>query len=73
MNIKELFIQECLTILKRSDIKEELKQISKQYIDIILQDIYPYIIISFIFVIISFILMLSIFIILIHKYFFLNV
>ena len=66
MKIKDQFIQECLHVLKREDIKKELRNITKPWMDIILQDIYPYIFLSLLFVIMSFLLMLAIFFILLH-------
>jgi hypothetical protein len=67
MDIKERVIQECLEVLGREDVKEEIKNITKPLIDIILKEIYPYIYISIIFVVISFLLILGIFIILMRN------
>lgn len=69
MRIKDQFIHECLLVLKREDIKKELRNITKPWMDIILQDIYPYIFLSLLFVIMSFLLILAIFIILLHTKF----
>ena len=69
MKIKDQFIQECLHVLKREDIKKELGNITKPWMDIILQDIYPYIFLSLLFVIMSFLLILAIFFILLHTKF----
>lgn len=69
MKIKDQFIQECLHVLKREDIKKELRSITKPWMDIILQDIYPYIFLSLLFVIMSFLLILAIFFILLHTKF----
>ena len=44
----------CVSILKREDVKNELKGLVSPLIDLILVDIYPYIYLSLIFVIISF-------------------
>lgn len=57
----------CLNILKREDVKTELKNLMTPIIDLILVDIYPYIYLSLILVIISFILHLGIFILLLRK------
>jgi|UniRef100_A0A6C0JBF2 hypothetical protein len=54
----------CVNILKREDVKNELKLLVSPLIDMILIDIYPYIYLSLIFVIISFILHLGIFVLL---------
>jgi hypothetical protein len=67
MDIKERVIQECLEVLGREDVKEEIKNITKPLIDLILKEIYPYIYISIIFVLISFLLILGIFIILMRN------
>lgn len=67
MKIKDQFIQECLHILKREDIKKELRNITKPWMDIILQDIYPYIFLSLLFVIMSFLLILAIFLLLLQN------
>ena len=53
-----------VNILKREDVKNELKLLVSPLIDMILIDIYPYIYLSLIFVIISFILHLGIFVLL---------
>lgn len=69
MNIMEHFVKEFKNILRRDDIKHELKQFIIPFIELILQDIYPYIYMSLIFVVISFLLILAIFILLVrHKY-----
>lgn len=65
--IKETIINQCINILKREDIKKEIKNIFKPMINIILMDIYPYIYLSLIFVIISFLLHLGIFILLLRS------
>ena len=66
-NIKESLINECVGILKRDDVKEEVKELFRPIIDLILQEIYPYIFLSMIFVIISFMLILGIFILLLRN------
>jgi len=62
--MKEAIIDQCLQILKREDVKTELKHLMTPLIDLILSEIYPYIYLSLIFVIISFLLHLGIFILL---------
>jgi hypothetical protein len=59
--MKEQFIEQCLLILSRDDIKKELKELFKPLVSLIIQEIYPYIYLSLIFVIISFLLILGIF------------
>tara|TARA_X000000368_G_C23013658_1_gene704680 strand:- start:975 stop:1208 length:234 start_codon:yes stop_codon:yes gene_type:complete len=67
MNFKEKLINECLLILGRDDVKEELKEVMKPMIDMFLKEVYPYIYLSIIFVIISFLLILGIFILLLRN------
>ena len=55
MSLKSKIIDECLNTLKRDDVKEEIKELMKPVIDMLLKEIYPYIYLSIIFVIISFI------------------
>jgi len=57
----------CLSILKREDVKTELKNLMTPIIDLILIDIYPYIYLSLLLVIISFLFHLGIFILLLRK------
>ena len=59
--------QACLGILKREDVKNELKNPMSPLVDMILVDIYPYIYLSLIFVCISFLLHLGIFILLLRS------
>jgi hypothetical protein len=64
----ESFIKKCLKMLKREDIKEELKKILMPFIDIIIQELYPFIYLALLFVIISFLLILGIFILLMRNH-----
>ncbi len=64
--MKEMIIDQCIQILKREDVKTELKNLMTPIIDLILSEIYPYIYLSLIFVIISFLLHLGIFILLLR-------
>ena len=57
----------CVSILKREDVKNELKGLLSPLIDLILVDIYPYIYLSLIFVINSFLLHLGIFVLLLRN------
>ena len=59
--------QACLGILKREDVKNELKNLMSPLVDMILVDIYPYIYLSLIFVCISFLLHLGIFVLLLRS------
>jgi len=63
--MKDSFIQQCLDILKREEVKNELKLLLKPVVDFILYEIYPYIYITLIFVFIVFLMILAILILLI--------
>ena len=65
--MKNTFIDKCLEIIRRDDVKNELKNLMTPLIEAILVEIYPYIYLSLIFVIISFLLHLGIFILLIRN------
>lgn len=65
--LKENIISECIEIIKRDDVKKEIKEMFSPIIDLILQEIYPYIFLSMIFVLISFLLILGIFILLLRN------
>ena len=66
-NIKDTLIQQCLDLLKREDVKNVLKALMKPMIDLILEELYPYIFLSIVFVFISFLLILGIFILLMRN------
>ncbi len=68
MLLKEKLVEEFIALFQREDIKYELKKILRPLLDVILQDIYPYIYLSILFVLISFLLTLGIFIILLQNY-----
>jgi hypothetical protein len=59
--MKQEFIDQCLIILSREDVKIQLKELFKPLVSLIVQEIYPYIYLSLMFVIISFLLILGIF------------
>ena len=63
--MKDTLVQQCLDILKREDIKNELKMVLKPVIDFIMYEINPYIYITVSLVCIIFIMILIILIILI--------
>ena len=65
-DIKELVIEKCLEVLKRKDVKDDIKELMRPVIDMIIKEIYPYIFLSIIFVFISFLLILGIFILLLR-------
>ena len=63
--MKETFVQQCLDILKREDIKNEFKMLLKPIIDFILYEINPYIYIIMSLVFLIFVMILAILILLI--------
>lgn len=63
--MKQTLVEQCLEIIKREDIKKELKTILKPVIEFILYEINPYIYITVTFVVSIFIMILIILIILI--------
>ncbi len=64
--MKDVFIKECLVLLKRNDIKETLKELLQPIIETLLIRINPYIYLSLIFVFISFLLHLGILLLLVR-------
>ena len=65
-SFKKIFLKQCLDILKREDVKTQVKILIRPMLDVILQEIYPYIFLSLLFVFISFLLILGIFILLLR-------
>jgi len=63
--MKDSLVQQCLDILKREDIKSEIKFLCKPILEIILYEINPYIYIILTLVFLIFIMILAILIILI--------
>jgi hypothetical protein len=63
--MKDSFVQQCLDILKREDIKKEFKMLLKPVIDFILYEINPYIYIIMSLVFLIFVMILAILILLI--------
>jgi hypothetical protein len=63
--MKDSFVQQCLDILKREDIKNEFKMLLKPVIDFILYEINPYIYIIMSLVFLMFVMILAILILLI--------
>ena len=58
--MKDSLVQQCLDILKRDDIKNELNLLSSSVIDFILYEIKPYVYMSILFIISMFIMNLAI-------------
>jgi hypothetical protein len=67
--MKQEFIDQCLIILSREDVKIQLKELFKPLVSLIIQEIYPYIYLSLMFVIMSFLLILGIFYLLLRSNF----
>ena len=63
--MKETFIQQCLDILKRDDIKHELRALYAPMVDLILYEVNPYIYVTIVLVFLIFIMILAILVILI--------
>jgi hypothetical protein len=61
------FAKETMAFLNRDDMKQEMKLFIRPLVDMILQELYPYVYMSMIFVFISFLLTLSIFVLVIRK------
>ena len=51
--MNEKFIEKCVQILAREDVKQEMKILFKPLVSLIVQELYPYIYLSLLFVIIS--------------------
>ena len=62
--MKDTIIQQCLEVLKRDDIKYELKSFFKPIIELIFEQVYPYIYIILSLVFLIFIMILAILILL---------
>ena len=52
--MKETFIQQCLDILKRDDIKHELRALYAPMVDLILYEVNPYIYVTIVLVFLIF-------------------
>lgn len=61
------FFNKCLAILKQEEVQREIKAFMKPFINMILNEIYPYIYLSILFVLVSFFLILGIFILLMRN------
>jgi hypothetical protein len=66
-DMKEFIIKECVQILNRKDIKEEIKDFIKPMITLMVEEIYPYLFVCVIFSITTFLLVLAIFVILLRR------
>ena len=61
------FIEKCKQVLRRPDVREELRELVRPLLDYIIVFIAPYIYISLVLVVISFLLILGIFILLLRE------
>jgi hypothetical protein len=66
-NMRDGMVDLCLAVLRRSDVKGELKTLLSPLVDPILDQLYPYIYLSLLFVIISFFLHLGILFLLVRN------
>jgi hypothetical protein len=62
-SIKEHIINECINFVKRDDVKDELKEIMKPVVKLIINELYPYVIFSISLIAIIFFMIVIIFII----------
>ena len=67
-DFKNQIINECINLLNKDEVKSKIKDLMRPLIDMIIQDIYPYIFLSIVLVFTSFLLILGIFILLIRNY-----
>ena len=65
--MKEAVIEYCIDFIKRDEVKQEIKNLFKPIISLLLQEIYPYIYLSLLLVVISFFLVLGIFILILRS------
>lgn len=65
--VNDIFIEKCLEILRKPEVKKEIKCFLKPIVDLVLQEVYPYIYLSVLFVIISFLLTLGIFVLMLRN------
>jgi hypothetical protein len=65
--MKKSFFHEMVAYLETEDVKKELHFMLRPIIDIIIQEIQPYIYLTIIFISLCFLLILGIFILLIHN------
>ena len=61
------FLQKCLAVLKKKEVQLEIIRFMKPIINLILNEIYPYIYLSILLVFVCFFLILGIFILLLRK------
>lgn len=67
MTLKKVILDECLAFIRRDDVKSELKDIMSPIVNIILAEMYPYIILSISLVALLFLMIVAIFVIQIQE------
>jgi len=60
---KDILIKECVNLLKKPELKNEILSLFRPVVELLLKEIYPYIYLALILVVISFLLILGIFVI----------
>jgi len=65
--MSERFMNDLVQMISKDDVKREMKVVMRPYINMILNEIYPYLYVSLVFVCISFLMTLSIFVLLLKK------
>jgi len=65
--VKKSFFHECVALLETEDVKKELHLLLRPIVDIMVQEIQPYIYLTIIFISLCFLLILGIFVLLVHN------
>lgn len=65
--MRDYLVRECINVLRRDDIKNEVKTFIKPLLTLLLEQIYPYIYLSLFLVVVSFLLVLGTFVLLIKN------
>lgn len=60
------FLEKCVDYLQREDVQKRARFIFKPFVDILVLELYPYILFSVLFIGVSFFLILAIFMILLY-------
>lgn len=65
--MKDYVVRECINVLRREDVKEEVKSFVKPLLSMFLEQLYPYIYLCLFLVVLSFLLVLGTFVLLIKN------
>ena len=65
--MSDTFVEKCIELLKKEEVRKEIKGFLRPVFDIILQELYPYLHLCLLFILISFLLILGIFTILLRS------